>query len=54
MTSCLVNNRGTCQLWEHIDADYAKDLSDRKSTTNYIFTFSGGVICWNSMIQSLI
>ena len=38
----------------YMDADYAGDLNDRRSTTGYVFTFAGGPICWRPMIQSLV
>ncbi|KAL6332395.1 hypothetical protein AAG906_004970 [Vitis piasezkii] len=38
----------------YVDADYAGDLDDRRSTTSYVFTLGGGLICWKFMIQSLI
>ena len=38
----------------YVDADYAGDLDDRRSTTYYVFTLGGGPICWKSMIQSLV
>jgi hypothetical protein len=33
------------------DADYAADISDRKSTLGYVFTFAGGAISWRSTKQ---
>jgi hypothetical protein len=38
----------------YVDADYAGDLDDRRSTTGYVFTLAGGPICWKSMIQSTV
>ena len=38
----------------YVDADTARDLDDRRSTTSYVFTFSEGPICWKSMVQSLV
>ena len=38
----------------YVDADYARDLNDRRSTTGYVFTLASGPICWRSMIQSLV
>ena len=34
-----------------------KDLgiaNDRRSTTGYVFTLSGGPVCWRSTLQSLV
>ena len=36
------------------DADWAGDTSDRKSTSGYIFMFSGGPISWNSKKQKCV
>ena len=38
----------------YVDADYTRDLDDRRSTTGYMFTLSRGPICWKSMVQSLV
>jgi hypothetical protein len=37
-----------------VDADYARNLDDRRLTTGYVFTLAGGPICWRSMIQSTV
>ena len=36
----------------YVDANYAGDLDDRRSSIRYVFTLAGGPICWRSMIQS--
>lgn len=36
------------------DSDWAGDLSDRKSTSGYIFTVGGGAISWKSKKQSCV
>ena len=38
----------------YVDADYARDLDNKKSTTGYAFTLGGGNICWKSIILSLV
>jgi hypothetical protein len=38
----------------YVDADYARDFDDRRSTMGYVFTLARGPICWRSMIQSTI
>ena len=38
----------------YIDAYYARDLDDRRSTIGYVFTLVGEPICWESMVQSLV
>lgn len=34
----------------YIDADYARDLDNRRSTTGYVFTLYKGPIFWKFMI----
>ena len=36
------------------DADWAGDISDRKSTSGYIFMLSGGAISWSSRKQKCV
>lgn len=36
------------------DSDYAADVDTRRSTTGYVFCFSGGAISWNSKLQSTV
>ena len=36
-----------------MDAAYANDLSKRRSTTGYVFTYSGGAVVYQSKTQSL-
>ena len=38
----------------YVDADYASDVDDRRSTTGYLFTLSRGPICWKSTLQSIV
>ena len=38
----------------YVDADYARDLDDMRSTIGCVFTLSEGPICWKSMVQSLV
>ena len=37
-----------------MDADYAGNVDDKRSTTGYVFTLVGVPICWKSMVQSLV
>uniref|UniRef100_A0A2N9FHB7 CCHC-type domain-containing protein n=1 Tax=Fagus sylvatica TaxID=28930 RepID=A0A2N9FHB7_FAGSY len=34
--------------------NYAGEVDDRRSTTGYVFTLSGGPICWKSTLQSIV
>ena len=38
----------------YVDADYADDLNDRRSTAGYLFILTRRPICWRFMIQSLV
>lgn len=38
----------------YVDANYAGDLNNKRSTTGYVFTFMGEPICWRSMVESLV
>jgi len=38
----------------YVDADFAGDLNDRKSTTGWMFTFNGSPICWASKKQNQV
>jgi hypothetical protein len=38
----------------YVNADYAGDLDERRSTMHYVFTLARGPICWKSMIQSMV
>jgi hypothetical protein len=36
------------------DSDFARDVDDRKSTSDYVFTLVGGAISWKSFKQTVI
>ena len=38
----------------YVDAYYARDLDDKRSTTSYVFTLGEGPICWKFMVQPLV
>ena len=42
------------QLAGFMDADYAGDVNDRKSTTGWIFTFNRAPISWASKKQGVV
>ena len=50
----FVRQKSDLSIVGYVDADYARDLDDRRSTTGYVFTLTRRPICWRSMIQSTI
>ena len=36
------------------DSDYAGDQDDRRSTSGYVFMFSGGAVAWSSKKQPVV
>jgi hypothetical protein len=50
----FVRQKSDLSIVGYVDADYAGDSDDRRSTTGYVFTLAGGPICWKSMIQSTV
>ncbi|KAH0685102.1 hypothetical protein KY289_022854 [Solanum tuberosum] len=51
---CLCFGASDTILKGYTDADMAGDLDNRKSTTGYLFTFSGGAISWQSKLQKCV
>ena len=45
---------GALELLAYTDSDYAGDFDDRKSTSGYVFTLSGGVAAWASKKQPVV
>jgi len=42
------------QLIAYTDSDYAGDITDRKSTSGYVFMLSGGAVSWASNKQPIV
>ncbi|KAL3578414.1 hypothetical protein D5086_019918 [Populus alba] len=42
------------QLIAYTDSDYAGDITDRKSTSGYVFMLSGGAVSWASKKQPIV
>ena len=38
----------------YTDADYAGDMDKRRSTSGYVFMFTGGVVSWRSRLQNCV
>ena len=51
---CLCFRGSSPILKGYTDADMAGDLDNRKSTTGYLFTFSGGAISWQSKLKKCV
>jgi hypothetical protein len=49
----FVRQKSDLSVVGYVNADFAKDLDERRSTTGYVFTLARGPI-WKSMIQSMV
>ena len=38
----------------YMDADYAGDMDKRRSTSDYVFMFTEGVVSWRSYLQNCV
>ena len=45
-------SKGTC-VEGYTDADYAGDMDKRRSTSGYVFMFTGGAVSWRSRFAGL-
>jgi len=41
-------------IFGYVDADWARDLDQRRSTCVYVFNLFGGVVSWMSKRQSIV
>ena len=51
MSACIAYGRDDLNLKGYCDADMARDLDTRKSTSDYVFAVSGGVVSGCSKLQ---
>jgi Reverse transcriptase (RNA-dependent DNA polymerase) len=51
---CLSFWKDEVVLEGYTDADMAGDLDHRKSTSGYMFTFTGGAVSWQSKLQKCV
>lgn len=51
---CLKYSQGTADLVGYVDADWANDMSDRRSYTGFCFLKSGSAISWESRKQRTV
>ena len=49
---CICFGKRDASVEGYTDADYARDLDKRRSTSGYIFMFAGGAVSWRSCLQS--
>jgi hypothetical protein len=50
----FIRQKSDLSVVGYVVVDYVGELDDRRSTTSYVFTLAGGLICWKSMIQSTV
>ena len=48
------SQQGDPSVVGYVDSNYVGDLDDTRSKTRCVFTFWGGLVCWKSIIQSLV
>ena len=48
------SNANNVELQGYSDADWAGDVTSRKSTSGYIFQLGGGAISWRSKRQNIV
>ena len=49
---CIFFGRKEACVLGYTDADYARDMDKRRSTSGYVFIFTGGVVSWRSHLQN--
>ncbi|RVW34990.1 Retrovirus-related Pol polyprotein from transposon TNT 1-94 [Vitis vinifera] len=52
--TCLCFGTNKLVLVRCTDADMARDVDSRKSTSGYLITFSGGAVSWQSRLQKYV
>jgi hypothetical protein len=50
----FLRQSGTNSIVGYVNANYTGEVDDRRSITGYVFTLSGGPICWKSTLQSIV
>ena len=51
---CLTFGDSKPILEDYVDVDWAGDIDGGKSTSGYLFTFVGGVVSWQSRLQTCV
>lgn len=49
-----MNDERKDQITDFVDADYARELDKRRSTTGHVFLLAGAPVSWKSTLQSSI
>ena len=49
---CICFGRNGACVFGYTGADYAGDMDKRRSTSCYVFMFTGGVVSWRSWLQN--
>ena len=50
----LFKNRGHLQIEAYIDADWARSITDRRSTSGYCSFVGGNLVTWRSKKQNVV
>lgn len=54
VSHCLTYEKLSLEIITYVDADYANDVVDRRSYTEYVFLLGDGGIAWESKKQSTV
>ena len=49
---CICFGKKEAFVLGYTDADYAGDMDKRRSTSGYVFIFTGGAVSWRSRLQN--
>ena len=49
---CICFGKNEACVLGYTDADYAGDMDKRRSTSGYVFIFTGGAVSWRSRLQN--
>ncbi|MCO5588484.1 hypothetical protein L7F22_042441 [Adiantum nelumboides] len=51
---CICYGSQELSVMGYTDSDYAGDLDNRRSTSRYVFTMTGGAVSWRSRLQTCV
>ena len=52
--TCLCFTDASLKLQGYVDANFASDIDNKKSTTEFVFTLGGIAISWTSNLQKIV